>query len=416
MYIDDLASPRQTPAALAALQAAEGQPVTLTRDAVLDAARRMTGLSNFGPQDFLVRLDIMLRSADEDGLNAFGRALFFNDMVRYAANRLRVEDMVARHPEILNVRIDRPIIILGMPRTGTTHLVNLMASDDRLRSMPYWESLMPVPAEGVPDTRLTDTEAAWAGLDALLPFQKNVHELSPTHIHEEIELQMLDFSSYMIEWISRPYRWRDHYLSHDQTSSYLYLRKVLQVLSWLRGPERWILKSPGHLEQLGPLMTAFPDATIVMTHRDPVDVVASCLTMNCYIDRLRRLKVNPGEVANYWVDRIERLLRACVRDRDLLPPDRAVDVRFRDFMSDQIGTVRRIYAMAGLPLTGQAEQVMQSYIADHSRDRHGQLEYRLKEDFGLEPAALAERFRFYSDRFVTAPNSLSTGPLSPGIL
>ena len=85
-------------------------------------------------------------------------------------------------------------------------------------------------------------------------------------------------------------------------------------------------------------------------------------------------------------------------------------------MSDQIGTVRRIYAMAGLPLTGQAEQVMQSYIADHSRDRHGQLEYRLKEDFGLEPAALAERFRFYSDRFVTAPNSLSTGPLSPSIL
>ena len=148
MYINDLASPRQTPAALAALQAAEGQPVILTRDAVLDAARRMTGLSDFGHEDFLPRLDIMLRSADEDGLNAFGRTLFFNDMVRYAANRLRVEHMVARHPEILDVRIDRPIIILGMPRTGTTHLVNLMASDDRLRSMPYWESLMPVRASG----------------------------------------------------------------------------------------------------------------------------------------------------------------------------------------------------------------------------------------------------------------------------
>ena len=114
--------------------------------------------------------------------------------------------------------------------------------------------------------------------------------------------------------------------------------------------------------------------------------------------------------------RAQQRQRSLVGDRDLLPPNRAIDVRFGDFMSDQIGTVRRIYTMAGLELTGQAEQVMQSYIADHSRDRHGQLEYRLKEDFGLEPAALAERFRFYSDRFVTAPNSLSTGPLSSSIL
>jgi len=399
MRIDDIGAPRQTPAALALIRGAEDAPVALTIDAVLDGARAATGLSDFGAMDFVERLSIMLRSADEDGLNALGRSFFFNDMVRYAANRLRVEDLVRRHPEILDLEIERPIIILGMPRTGTTHLVNLIAADDRLRSMPYWESLLPVPPAGRPDTRLADAEAGWAGLSTLLPMQKNVHELSPTHIHEEIELQMLDFSSYMIEWTTRPYRWRDWYLTHDQTSSYQYLRKVIQVLTWLRGPNRWVLKSPGHLEQLGPLMTAFPDATVVMTHRDPLAVIASCVTMNAYIDRLRRLKVNPAEVANYWVDRIERLLRACVRDRDLLPADRSIDVRFGDFMADQMGAVRRIYAMAGLDMTPAAEAAMEAYLEAHRRDRHGQLEYHIEEDFGLDPATLRERFAFYNERF-----------------
>ena len=401
--IDDLARPRHTPAALGVMAAAEGEAIDMTVDAVLEAARAATGLADFGAMDFVERLALMLRSADEDGLNGFGRSLFFNDMVRYASNRLRVEDMVRRHPEILDVQIDRPIIILGMPRTGTTHLVNLIAADNRLRSMPYWESLTPVPPAGRPDTRLADAEAGWAGLDALLPMQKNVHELSPTHIHEEIELQMLDFSSYMIEWTSRPYRWRDWYLSHDQTSSYHYLRKVLQLLTWLKGPNRWVLKSPGHLEQLGPLMAAFPDATIVMTHRDPAAVIASCLTMNAYIDRLRRLKVNPAEVANYWVDRIDRLLRACVRDRDMLPADRSIDVRFGDFMADQTGTVERIYRLAGLEMTPDAAAAMQAYLAVHTRDRHGQLEYDLANDFGVDPDALRKRFAFYSDRFLSGP-------------
>jgi hypothetical protein len=399
MRIDDLAAPRQTEAALAAIATAAQVSVVLTVDAVLESARVQTGLSDFGAMDFAERLGIMLRSAEEDGLNEMGRLLFFNDMVRYAANRLLVEDVIRRHPEILDIPIDRPIIILGMPRTGTTHLVNMIAADKRLRSLPYWESLHPVAPRHGPDTRLADTEAGWAGLDSLLPMQKNVHELSPTHIHEEIELQMLDFSSYMIEWTSRAYRWRDWYLNHDQTGSFHYLKKVLQVLTWQRGPNRWVLKSPGHLEQIGPLLAAFPDATIVMTHRDPRAVVASCLTMNAYIDRLRRLKVNPAEVANYWVDRIERLLNACVRDHHLLPPGRSIDVRFGDFMADQIGTVRRVYEMAGLEMTPTAESEIQAYLDSHARDRHGQLEYDLEADFGLNPAKLRERFAAYSMRF-----------------
>ena len=400
MRIEDLAEPRQTAAALQAIAFAATQPVSLVRDQVLESARTQTGLSDFGAMDFVERLDVMLASAREDaGLNALGRKFFHDDMVRYAANRLRLEDVVRRHPEILEIEIERPIIIVGMPRTGTTHLVNLIASDDRLRSMRYWESLMPVPAPDAPDTRLEQAEAGWAMLDQLLPMQKNVHELSPSHVHEEIELQAIDFSSYLIEWISRPFRWRDYYLAHDQTPHYLYLRKALQVLTWLRGPRRWVLKSPQHLEQLGPLTTAFPDATIVITHRDPVAVLASCITMNTYIDRLRRTRVEPAQVADYWVDRVERMMRACVRDRHILPADRSLDVMFHDFMRDQIGTVRRIYGMAELPMTPQVEETLTHFVDSHRRDRHGQLSYDLEGDFGIRPADLRKRFAFYYERF-----------------
>lgn len=400
MRIEDLAAPKQTAEALQAIAYAGSQPVELSRDSILHTARNATGLDDFGPMDFVERLDVMLRSAREDaGLNALGRKLFHDDMLRYAVNRLRVEDLVRRHPEILKIDIEKPIIILGMPRTGTTHLVNLIASDDRLRSLPYWESLTPVPAPGEPDKRLEQTEAGWAMLDQLLPMQKNVHELSPTHVHEEIELQAIDYSSYLIEWTSRPFRWRDYYLSHDQTPHYRYLRKVLQVLTWLRGPNRWVLKSPQHLEQLGPLMAAFPDAIVVMTHRDPVAVIASCVTMNTYIDRLRRNQVEPLKVAEYWVDRIEQLMRACVRDRDSLPADRSVDVLFHGYMDDPIGTVRKIYEMAQLPLDESVKAKLEAYLENHKRDRHGQLSYDLEGDFGLDPAALRERFAFYYQRF-----------------
>jgi hypothetical protein len=400
MRIEDLAAPRQTSAALQAIAYAETQPVQLARDEVLDAASNQTGLSDFGDMDFVERLDVMLQSAREDvGLNALGRKLFYDDMVRYAANRLRVEDLIRANPEILRIEIERPIIIVGMPRTGTTHLVNLIASDERLRSLPYWESLTPVPPPGQPDTRLEQAEAGWAALDQILPMQKNVHELSPTHVHEEIELQGIDFSSYIIEWISRPFRWRDYYLAHDQTPQYRYMRKVLQVLTWLRGPRRWVLKSPQHMEQLGPLTATFPDATIVVTHRDPVAVIASCVTMNAYIDRLRRKEVEPVRVADYWVDRIERMMRACVRDRHILPAERSEHVMFHDFMRDQMRAVRRIYAMAQLDLPESVEASLHGYIESHRRDRHGQLSYDLDRDFGLKPAALREQFGFYYEAF-----------------
>ncbi|MCZ6462802.1 MAG: sulfotransferase, partial [Proteobacteria bacterium] len=377
-----------------------------SEEAVLEEARKRTGLSDFGADDFRERLRVWLASVEEDReLGPVGRVGVYRDLVRYASNRLRFEDLLGRHPEIHEVRIERPIVIGGLPRSGTTHLLNLISADDRLRSLPYWESLEPIPdpaetagPDGV-DPRLARCRESYAQQDALMPLLKNMHDMAPEHVHEEIELQGLDFSSYELEWIATVPRWRDYYLEHDQTPHYAYQKRVLQALQWLRGPDRWVLKSPQHMEQLVPLLQTFPDATVVLTHRDPVSVIASTITMLAYGDRVRRLRVDPPAVAAYWIDRIERLLRTCVRDREKLSADRSLDVYFHEFMADDVATVERIYALADLPMTTEARARLERYMAENPRGKHGRIRYDLKADFGVDPDELRERFRFYTDRF-----------------
>jgi len=411
--IGDLAAPELTPMQRAAVDHTAGIRVDFEEEAVLRAAREKTRLDDFGADDFRERLRVWLQSADEDAdLGSVGRLAFFNDCVRYAANRLRFEDLWRRHPEIEAVEIERPIIIAGLPRSGTTHLLNLIAADERLRSLPYWESLEPVPDQAAQadragsdgeDPRLVRCRESYALQVQLMPLLKNMHDMSPEHVHEEIEVQALDFSSYLPEWVATVPRWRDYYYAHDQTPHYAYMKRVLQALQWLRGPDRWILKSPQHLEQLGPLMHTFPDATVAITHRDPVSVIASAVTMLAYGDRVRRSRVDPPAVAAYWIDRIEHLLRACVSDRDQLPADRSIDVLFHEFMLDDVATVERIYELAGLPMTPEARAMLGHYLQANPRGKHGRIVYDLKGDFGVDRDELRERFAFYFDRFAVQP-------------
>ena len=404
--IADLANPVLTDSQKAQVAWAEAHPVCFDEEAMLEAARRQTGLSDFGAPDFRERLRVQLRSIEEDReLNALGRLGVHANLMRYLANRLRFEDLLRRHPEILEVELPRPIIVVGLPRSGTTHLVNLIAADSRLRSLPYWESMEPVPTRGQGpgrdgrDPRFARCKASYEQMVAQMPLIVAMHDMHPEHIHEEIELQELDFSSYILEWLCRPPRWRDHYLALDMRAHYRYLRRVLQALTWMRGPARWVLKSPQHLEQLVPLQAAFPDATIAITHRDPVSVIRSAITMLAYGDRMRRTHVDLPGLAEYWSDRVERLLRACVRDRARLPAERSIDVPFHEFMADDVGMVERIQARAGLAATPEARAELDAHMAENPRGKHGQVLYDLRNDFGVDADALRRRFDFYFERF-----------------
>jgi hypothetical protein len=409
--IADLADPILTDAQRSVIEATANIEVELSVEAVLESASEKTRLTDFGAPDFRERLGVWLQAVGEDAsLRPVARLGLFNECVRYASNRARLHKLLADHPEIHDVEIVRPIIVAGLPRSGTTHLLNLIASDERLRSLPYWESLEPVPDPNEPagpggeDPRVLRCRAESEVQDTMMPLLKSMHHMTPEHVHEEIELQANDFSSYILEWKAHVPRWRDYYLAHDQAEHYEYLKTSLKALQWLRGPDRWILKSPQHMEQLPVLYKTFPDATIAITHRDPVSVIVSTATMMAYGDRIRTTKPDPPGVARYWIDRIERILKACVRDRHVVPAAQSIDVRFQDFMGDNVGTVAKIYDLAGLPLTAGARASLERFAAENARGHKGQVVYDLEGDFGVTEAELHERFRFYLDAFELEEN------------
>jgi hypothetical protein len=408
--ITDLRDPVITPAQQAALDATAAVPISFTQDAILGAAMAETGLADFGAGDFRERLDVWCQAIDEDAnASSVTRVNLFQMMVRYAGTRLRIEDIVRRHPEILNIEIDRPIIVAGLPRSGTTHLLGLLSADTRLRSLPWWEAIAPVPAPEDAATaddanpRRTRADQGWAVYETLLPHMAIMHEFSADHISEDIELQAVDFSSYLLEWLAYVPRWRDYYLSHDQAGTYAYLKKGLQVLTFLRGPNRWVIKCPQHMEQLPALYRVFPDATFVITHRDPVGSIRSAMTMALYAARLLRKRVDPEEPKNYWIDRYERLLRACVRDRDCLPAAQTIDVYFHQWTKDPDTVLREIYRVADLPLSDATLVELHAYLAAHNGGHKGKIVYNLERDFGITADEIRSRFGFYFDRFPVQP-------------
>ena len=232
---------------------------------------------------------------------------------------------------------------------------------------------------------------------AMLPHMAVMHPMRPDHVHEELELQLPDFSSYQLEWVARVPHWRDFYLAHDQTPHYEYLKTVLQILQWRRAGERFILKSPQHLEQLGPLMAVFPDATVVVTHRDPVSVVQSAATMMAYAARMSYTTPDPDWYLTYWTRRIRQLLESSLHDHHVVPAERRVDVHFDELMADEMSTVERIYKVAGFPVTDEARARIGAYGAAHPRDKEGQVGYDLRADFGVEPEQVRSHFAFYQD-------------------
>ena len=407
IVIDDLADPRITPAIAAAREGPADFPADIDVDGVLARASAMTGgLTDLGEDTgFRERLAVVIQSlAEDEGLTRGGRITILDHAVRVMANRLRIEELVKQHPEILDIKIERPLIIAGLPRSGTTHLVNWLARDERLRSLTLWESEEPVPSApppppGEPDPREVRSAEFWGHFESMLPHMAAMHGMEASSIHEDNELLYMDLNCYSWEFQTRLPRWIDHYFAHDRTGSYLYEKKVLQVLTWFRGPNRWILKSPQHMENLAPLKAAFPDATLVITHRDPVAVIRSLTTMLAYGDRIRRDPVDPPGCARHWAARIERLLRECVAQRDAWGPEQSLDVLFHEYMADQEGVLRQVYDLAGLELTPDAEAKLLGYLTENPRHQHGRVVYDLEGVFEVDVAKLRERFQFYYDRY-----------------
>ena len=406
LRVEGMREDTRTPEERRALQAAEAQPLDMSVDAVLDAARRITGLDDFGPMDFTERLGLLLAEVEADA-NVWkaAKSTFVDQCVKAASNRLLIQRSWTEHPDAHAVPIDRPIEVIALPRSGSTHLENLVGAHRDLRHLPVYLAAQPAPVPGEEpgpdgvDPRWTRSNERWE-LMSRNEIMAAMHEHSPDHACGENELQTPDFASYQWEWMAWAPGFRDHYLGHDQTPHYRYMRDVLATIAWqFPGEQRWILKSNQHSEQLGPLLATYPDATVVMIHRDPVATLTSLLTMRgLSVKSSQKQPDIDGHVA-YWVARIEHMLRTYIRDRDLVPDDQLVELQFDEIVGDDVRAATRVFERAGLPVTDDHLADLEHYMASHPRGRNGRVVYDLEGDFGLDRDELHRRFAFYTDQF-----------------
>ncbi len=404
--LDDLARPLFSPEAqqILDIMAAMAADCPLDADSLHARASADTGLHDFGAQDYRERLDVYLGALrDIDGLHAAGAVNFYAQLLQLLKNRLLFTDLLSRHPEVDDIELQPPIVIAGLPRTGTTHLHNLLAAAPTFRTMPYWESVEPFPlpqeAGLEPDPRRVRMDVGVGVINTVMPYFPLMHEMTTDHVHEEIQLLANDFSTMLFETLADVPRWRDYYQAHDQTPHYQYLARQLKAMQFLRGGRRWLLKSPQHLEQVPVLDRVFPGSVVVFTHRDPVPVALSMIAMVTYSARMHRSPVPVKEIAAYWVDRLEHMLAALVRDRDTIGAERSIDIRFDDFMADEPGVAERVYALSGEPFTEPARAAVGDYLAGHQRGRLGSVETS-PEMFGLTEDGLRARFAPYVERFL----------------
>jgi hypothetical protein len=379
--------------------------VELDAPSLFDRASRLTGLSDFGDPFFREPLRVLLDAFEKEAeLNMLGRVIARSDIVRLLQNRLRMTDVLNHHPAIAAGEIRQPIFIVGLPRTGTTILHELMAQDPANRVPMSWEVMYPWPPPERDtydsDPRIAAVEKHFSGVDRLIPGFQSMHPMGAQLPQECVALTAHDFASMVFSTthtVPSYQAWLDH---TDLRWVYAAHRRQLQYLQWRCPAERWVLKSPGHLWALDALLAIYPDARIVQTHRDPLKVIASLANLIALLRSMSSDRIDRAAIGAEWTARLADGMQRSMDVRDHLPADTApvFDMHFADFIRDEVGMVRTIYAHFGLELTLDAEERMRRFLARNPRDKHGVHRYSLS-DAGLDASIERERYRRYQERF-----------------
>jgi hypothetical protein len=379
--------------------------VSLDERSLLEAACRETGLDDFGGEEFREPLRLILRGLETEArLTLLGRLVARRDLLGLLTTRLRLAADRKRHLAIVHEHIARPFFIIGLPRTGTTLLHNLMGQDPASRAPQTWEVMAPSPPPErlsyETDPRIDEAERKLRWLDWLAPDFKAVHPVGARLAIECIAILSHSFLSSRFHTTYRVPSYQAWLKEQDPRPAYAYHRKFLQHLQWRTPAERWVLKAPAHCYALDALFAVYPDARVVHTHRDPRTVLGSVASLTLTLQSAFAEKLDRGEigreVVQSWTEGLARAMR--VRHAGTIAADRFFDVHYHDLLRDPIGTVRRIYAHFNLPLTARAERRMRSYLISNPQHKHGWHDYDLKT-FGLDGTSLDQHFRAYREFF-----------------
>lgn len=375
----------------------------LDAEQMVASARAKTGLVDFGDEWFLKPLVKLVDAINaEADLNALGRVIQRTRIEGLLAAHLRAQAYMNGHPEIEDTALAPMIFIAGLQRTGTTTLHRLLASGPDMRALMAWEALSPAPLSDDSRTdealRLRQARMAERMLAYLSPEFFAVHPIEHDAPEEDVLILDQCFMSQSWEVLMNVPSFGQWLESQDHSRAYEYLRRVLKLLLGIGDSRRWVVKTPHHSEYLDLVLKVFPEATIVLTHRDPLVSTTSFLSMVAHARGLSSDLVDVHRVADQWVSKIERLMHRSMDVRRLADPDRFIDVSYYDLLKDPIGELRRIYARAGIPFTEAAREAAQQTAKANRQNRYGRHAYDLAS-FGLNKAKLDSRLGFYREAY-----------------
>lgn len=381
--------------------------LSLAEADLLAAARRQARLDDFGDDSFRDGMRRLLASLEaEADLTPIGRMIARGETIQALVNRLEMTEWRKRHPEIDREPIAAPWIIIGMPRTGTTILHELLMQDPRNRVPQTWEVDFPCPPPRADtyaaDPRIARVQQTLDRSESLIPNFKSMHRMGAILPQECVRMLTPEFASiaslitYRVptygEWLLHEYDWTAAYAAH---------RRFLQLLQWRCRGERWVLKTPGHLWALPALLAEYPDARLIQTHRDPLRILGSITSLGTTLRAMAGRNPRSDDVAREWSVWNAQALDASVdaRESGLIGPANVIDIHFREFMADPLAAIHAIYEKFGVDFTADAEAAMRTYLAANPSDKHGAHEYRFADtglDVAGERATVARYQRFFN--------------------
>jgi hypothetical protein len=373
---------------------------------LLDEARAHTGLTDFGGDGWREGFNVFVDALNAEAqLNLVGRVLARDDLLNWLENRLRMTDAFAHNPEIGEERVEAPLFITGLPRTGTSILHELLAQDPAHRAPLAWEVRHPCPP---PETATHDSDPRIAAAEEevrfwceVVPEYDSMHELGAQIPVECIQLTAHEFCSDELPGRHVVPSYSAWLAQADVTPGYRWHKQMLQLLQWKCPTERWVLKAPSHMASLAPLLAVYPDARIVITHRDPLKVMASVASIlfstawvrSDAVDVQQVLGWFTGETCKYLLDAAESV-RAAAGDQAA----QFCDIRYADMQKDPFATLAGVYAHYDLPFTAEAEAKMRSYLAHKPKGKHGKHSYDF-EHTGFDIDEERRRFADYQARY-----------------
>jgi LPS sulfotransferase NodH len=389
-----------------ATQPDQTQTQPLEREALLQQARERAGLSDFGDTWFFEPMDHFIEASNREGrLTPQGREGTVEVIVKGLVSRLRMVEDIKNHPEILDEKVDVAGIILGLPRTGSTIFQRLLASAPGMTGLRWYEAqnFAPFPGEerGNPAERRAYAQTMIDGWLQLSPELASIHPLEPDAPDEEILVLGQMFVSTMIEgmnYVPSFTRWLNTY---DQSKGHEDLKTILKYLQWQdpsRRGRKWILKSPSNLPYAEVAAKAFPNALLIMTHRDPLQTVPSYVSMQAALYKLSAT-LTDAEVGAFWFPRLVEWMRMFEAARERIGEDRFIDIDYREVGKEPMAQAERVLTRMGIPVDAQLEEVLAEFLAGNKREQRPMHDYSL-ERFGLDEEAIKREFATYRERYI----------------